>query len=281
MHMRRLISLSAFLLAASTLLLAQPATPTQDPAFANIWYGSVPPAGAQAPVLVFIHGLGGTASYFWVNNDMYSMAYTAGYRTAFISMNADNTPNSNTIAQNGAMIRNTLSTVAQHYQSKRLNMVGHSKGGLDIQFAIAYYPGVRGLVRQVFTLATPNQGSHLADWAYGPGKPYASQLGILSPGLASMQTNYVQIYRAAFDPIFAVAGIPFYSLAGTDYSGNSLTVITGPVLQGLTGEVNDGLVAPLETHLPSAWSTAVGAVPDNHFLMGTGSVAFPFIQPHI
>lgn len=281
MHVWRLIPLSACLLAASTFLLAQPATPTQDPAYANIWYGSVPPGGDQGPVVVFIHGLGGTASYFWVNNDMYSMAYTARYRTAFISMNADNTANTNTIAQNGIMIKSTLPAVAQHYLSKKLNMVGHSKGGLDIQYAIAYYPAIRGLVKQVFTLATPNAGSHLADWAFGPGKPIAYQLGLLSPGLASLQTTYVQTYRATFDPIFAAAGIPFFYLAGTAYSGNPLTMRTGPILQGLTGEANDGMVAPSETVLPSAWATSLGTIPDNHFLMGTGAAAFSFIQPYV
>lgn len=262
-------------------LEAQPSPPTADPTYPNVWYGAVPPGGGHAPVLVFIHGLGGTASFFWVGNDMYSMAYAGGYRTAFISMNADNTPNSATIAQNGVMIKTTLPVVAAHYGSRRLSMVGHSKGGLDTQYALGLYPAVRGLVRAVFTLATPNQGAQMADWAFGPGKPLANKLGLLSPGMASLEVANVQTYRSTWDPIFAAAGIPFYFLAGNSYGGNALTAVTGPILQGLSGQANDGLVAPTEAVLPWAWSTNLGTVPYNHFQMGTGSVSFPFIQANL
>jgi hypothetical protein len=212
---------------------------------------------------------------------MYSTAYIAGYRTAFISMNADNTRNSNTIAQNGAMIRQTLPVVLQHYQVKQVVLVCHSKSGMDAQYALASNAALRGDVRAVFTLSTPNQGSAMANWAFGPGKPYAQVLGLLSPGMASLQTVYVQAYRAQWDPIFAAAGIPFYYLGGTDYSGNGLTSITGPILHGLTGEANDGLVAPSETLLPLPWGANRGTVPDNHFLVGTGSVSFPVILPYL
>jgi hypothetical protein len=212
---------------------------------------------------------------------MYATAYNAGYRTAFISMNPDNTPGTNTIAQNGNMIKQTLGTVMQHYQVKRVVMVCHSKGGLDTQYAIATNTGVRGAIRAVFTLSTPNQGSAMANWAYGPGRAYAQQLGLLSPGMASLQTVYVQAYRAQWDPIFATAGIPFYYMGGTVFTGNSLTSLTGPILQGLTGEANDGLVAPSETTLSLPWGTNMGTVPDNHFLIGTGSVSFPVILPYL
>ncbi len=281
MKLLKLVTLAAVLLGAATALLGQPANPTADATLGNVWYGAVPPAGATAPVLVFIHGLGGTASYFWTNNDMYSMAYTAGYRTAFISMNADNTANTNTIAQNGVMIKNTLPTVAQHFQTRRLIMIGHSKGGLDIQYAMSAYSGIRGLVRAVFTLGTPNQGAQMADWAYGPGKQIAYQLGLLSPGMASLKVATVQTYRATFDPIFTTAGIPFFYLAGTDYNGNTITQVTGPILLGLSGQANDGLVAPTEAVLPAAYATNMGTVPDNHFLLGTGSVSFPVILPYL
>jgi pimeloyl-ACP methyl ester carboxylesterase len=273
--------LLALLLFTAGVLFGQP-MPTADPVVGNVWYGAVPPNGSTARVLVFIHGLGGTASFFWTNNnDMYSTAYNAGYRTAFISMNADNTPNSNTIAQNGNMIKQTLPTVLQHYQVNRVVMVCHSKGGLDAQYAIGTNAGTRSRVRAMFTLSTPNQGSAMADWASGPGKQLAQQLGLLSPGMASLQTTYVQAYRAQWDPIFAAAGIPFYYVGGTVYTGNRLTAVTGPILQGLTGEANDGLVAPSETTLPLPWGTNMGTVPNNHFLIGTGSVSFPVILPYL
>ena len=233
--------LSTTLLAASFGLLAQP-TPQPDLVAGNVWYGAVPP-GARAQVLVFIHGLSGDASYFWIGNDMYSMAYAAGYRTAFISMNADDTPNTASIPQNGTTIRSTLPVVARHYTTPELIMIGHSKGGLDIQYAMAKYPAIRGLVAAVFTLATSNQGSQLADWAFGPGKVLAGTLGLLSPGMANLRVATVQAYRAAFDPIFSAAGIPFYYLAGNSFTGRFPLGTTGRILKHISGEANDGFVA--------------------------------------
>jgi pimeloyl-ACP methyl ester carboxylesterase len=278
---RRLLVFAVLLFTFCLALIAQPPLPQPDAVQGNIWYGAIPPNGAQAPLLVFIHGLGGTANYFWINNDMYTDAYNAGYRTAFISMNADNSPGNNTIAVNGIVVKNTIPTVARHFATRKMYLIGHSKGGLDLQFAMANYPAIRALVKAVFTLGTPNQGSQMADWAFGPGKPYANSLGLLTPGMASLKVANVQTYRSTFDPVFSAAGIPFFYLAGNSFVGNSLTALTGPVLFGLSGQANDGLVAPSEAPLPPAYATTLGVIPDNHFLMGTGSVSFTYVQPQI
>src|ERR1051326_4459108 len=95
---------------------APPSAPplTTDPSFPNLFYGAVPPGGKSAPVLVFIHGLGGSfVDWIEINNcptsvpgckgsinDMYDLAYQGGYRTVFLSMNADNTNNSLSIQNN-------------------------------------------------------------------------------------------------------------------------------------------------------------------------------------
>src|SRR5438270_12651065 len=52
----------------------------------NIYYGATPDNGANAPVIVFVHGLHGAASDWWIGNDMYSFAFHGGFRTAFISL---------------------------------------------------------------------------------------------------------------------------------------------------------------------------------------------------
>lgn len=275
----RLILMSVLVAVFAAFAIAQPADPQPDPTVPNIYYGSVPPGGEAAPVLVFIHGLDGTASFFWTSgNDMYARAYTAGYRTAFISMSADNTPNNERVATNAAMIFSTLPVVLRHYGARKIFFIGHSKGGLDLQYAMAQYPGVRGAAAMVFTLATPNQGDALADWCFGPGKTIARLLGLFNPGMADLRTSVVQAYRAAFDPIFKTAGIPFYTLGGDDYTGNLSTQITGPVLKNLTGEANDGLVTPLESILDPSFATQMTIVHFNHYLIGTGSVSFPFVQ---
>lgn len=275
-----LLSLLLALFAAAAL--AQPADPQPDATAPNIFYGSVPPGGDNAPVLVLIHGLGGTAAFFWTGgNDMYAKAYAAGYRTAFISMSADNTPNTARVAANSTMIATTVPVVQRHYHVTQIVFICHSKGGLDLQYAMASYPALRAATSMVFTLSTPNQGSALADWCFGPGKLIAKALGLFNPGMADLRTVVVQAYRAAFDPIFRQAGIPFHTLAGDNYTGNHSTQITGPVLKRQTGEANDGLVTPSESRLDPAYATDMGTVHFNHYQIGSGSVAFPFIQARL
>lgn len=73
--------------------LQNPPDPQPDPPWIrSIYYGAVPPQNPDGPVLVFVHGYRGTADDWWTAtpldelNDMYIMAYQAGYRTAFVSL---------------------------------------------------------------------------------------------------------------------------------------------------------------------------------------------------
>src|SRR5262245_45177532 len=88
-----------------------PPDPVPDPAGQpNIWYGAIPLNGQEAPVLVFIPGMGQKANFFWTNgNDMYSDAYKAGYRTAFVSFAPDDGPPNNfAIAHNASILKTLL-----------------------------------------------------------------------------------------------------------------------------------------------------------------------------
>jgi pimeloyl-ACP methyl ester carboxylesterase len=251
---------------------------------ANVFYGAVPPSPpyvAHPTVLVFLHGLHGTASNWWVGNDAYQMAFRAGYRTAFISMNADNTPNDASLEDNAAMLRSTLPLVAEHYGTDKVIIVGHSKGGLDAQAAMLT-PEIRGLVRAVFTISTPNTGTELADWAFGPGLPIAARLGLLTPGVFSLRTQTVAAFRAAADPILKASGIPFFTLEGSDARGNPITGITGLILYDLApGQRNDGFVPVPRGRLPAEWSTDLGEVKTNHFDVDSGSEVFAKINARL
>jgi hypothetical protein len=269
-------------LACSAGAFAQPADPQADPNAPNVFYGAVPPGGDAAPVLVFIHGLGGTASFFWTNgNDMYSKAYAAGYRTAFISMSTDNTPNFNHTPANAAVLIASLPHVLATYGVRQVYFVCHSKGGIDTEYAMGTNLRVLSAAKTVFTLSTPNQGDALADWCFSKGKVLCKTLHQFNAGMADLRTTTVQAYRAAFDPIFEKAGIPFYTLGGDVYTGNPGTQITGPILKHLTGDANDGFVTPAESVLSSTFATEMAIVSFNHYQIGSGSVSFPFIQAHL
>ena len=83
-----------------------PPDPAPDPnGPPNIFYGAVAPYGEKGPVVVFLHGLGSQAQYWWTSNATYQMAYAMLYRTAFISFNADSSQNTASIAQNAATFK--------------------------------------------------------------------------------------------------------------------------------------------------------------------------------
>src|SRR5689334_10331425 len=132
----------------------------------TIYYGALPPGGGGSrPVLVFVQGLHSQANMWWTNgNDMYSDAYYAGYRTAFVDL-IDAGGGGGSIWANGQMLAGKLATIAAHYGVPSVNVVAHSKGGLDTNAAIVHY-GAAPKVQTLFQLASPNWGSQLADLAY-------------------------------------------------------------------------------------------------------------------
>ena len=145
-HMYKVASrpkvLSAFVLlwlalsgisSASAASNAQSTVPEPAPAAggpANIFYGAInPSAAANAPVLLFVHGLGSNAEYWFTsNNTMYEYVYNAGYRSAYVSLNADNSKNNATLAQNATTLEGLLPQVLAHYTTQQVYLVCHSKG---------------------------------------------------------------------------------------------------------------------------------------------------------
>jgi len=280
-------SLVAFVLAAA--LGAAPradaqATPSPDPLPSpqNVFYGEEPPDSA-APVILFVHGVNGVASDWWTVNDMYKLAFNAGYRTAFISLNPDNTRNNNSIEPNAGVLRAAMPAIVAHFKVAALYVVAHSKGGVDVQAAMLD-AAFSSRVKAVFTIATPHLGTELADWAFTTGRTVAASQGLLSPAVASLETATMAYVRSLADPASLFFGVPYYTMSATNYASppNPLLAVTGPTLLALTGGVpNDGIVTVPRTKLPSSYAVDLGTIPVNHFAAATGSLAFPRINAQI
>ncbi len=257
-------------------------TPAPGSPDLHIFYGETPPGGQHAPVLVFLHGLRGRAADWWENNDMYEFAHRAGYRTAFVSLSRDNTPNEARILDNANVIEDALPKIATRYGIDKFFVIAHSKGGLDVEAAISRGP-IASLVRAVFTVSTPNTGTELADWAFGPGRAAAGPLGLLTPAVADLRTGVVKEFRQRVDPVLNQLQIPFYTMKGITSRDNPLLRVTGRILTNLTGKDidNDGLVPANRTSLPIDYAVDVGAVFDNHFRTDSGNRVFPRINAYL
>ena len=288
-------------------LAAPPSAPpvTVDGTLPNLWYGAVPPHGQKGPVVVFIHGLGGEyQDWLEVNNcstssdpackgagnDMYDYAYQANFRTVFLSMNSDNSTNNASIQTNAAMLQSMFPLILSHYGVSKVFFVCHSKGGLDLQAAIAN-PQWIGIANLVITMGTPNQGDALANWIYLPANQALGQtLGLLTPAVKSMQVGNVEQLRVQWDGVFQQAQIPFYTLSGnTDTCPNTqgpcATLTTGSILTSITGGTgappNDGLVDHPESLLPQTYAMELGIVNCNHFQLRLGDNTFPYINAQV
>ncbi len=260
--------------------------PEPDPIDQNLFYGVIPGVGETGPVLVFVHGISGTAFHWWEGNDMYENAFDAGYRTAFISLNADNTPNTESISTNAAVLHDLLPKIALHFNTEQLYLIGHSKGGVDIQAAMLD-PSIAALVRAVFTISSPNWGTELADWAFSH-PVLAATLNLLTPAVFSLRTTNMAFFRSLADPILKPYGIPFYTFSGNKYLDNPLTLFTGAILQSLVpgpglhrDSFIDGFVTVGRSRLPADYSADLGVVLANHFETDSGNVSFPKIHARI
>jgi hypothetical protein len=263
--------------AAQTIPLPAPDPGAPDQ---NVFYGATPPIGVNGPVLVFVHGLKGRASDWWEGNDMYQLPYNWGYRSAYISLNADNTPNDAGLGANAAVLKALLPKIAQRFGVSQMYLVGHSKGGLDIQAALldaTIFP----LARAVITISTPNQGTELADWAF-QNPAVSGPMGLLTPGVFAMKTNNMAAFRAAADPILKAMGIPFFTIAGTKFTGNPLTAVTGGILATLApGQANDGFVTVPRSRLSADYAIDLGTIATHHFQTDSGGVVFARLNGRI
>ncbi|HEY63328.1 MAG TPA: hypothetical protein G4O02_02035 [Caldilineae bacterium] len=270
----------------------QPLPPTGDCTLDNIFYGAVPPGGEQGDVLVFVHGLSGLAEDWWAENttaglnDMYILAYNAGYRTAFVNLNvAAATPPechvkrrpANDMMGNGKVLSQQLDAITQHYGVSQVDIIAHSKGGVDAQAATVWW-GAWPKVRNVFTLGTPHQGSLLADLLWSPEGFWVSiLLGQRDQATFSMRTGSMQLFRSLTDPATVDDNIHYYSGAGNHWNTpGTIYEITGEWLQNHPeGGDNDGAVTVASTSLAGAETLFLE--PWNHAEVYLGRNAFPYI----
>ena len=290
-----------------------PPAPTVDPLYPNVFYGAVNPSFGdyKTPVLVFVPGLGGVACDWYSTgstgnapcvengvaapiNNMYAYAYQWGYRTAFISPNTNNTPATSSIQADGTVLQSVIPRVSSYFNAPQMYFIGHSKGGLDLQQAILD-GGITPYVKGIFTVATPNQGTALATWAFLPGSAtYVQEIETLfgfnldTPAIGDMTLANMATFRAAADPVFQqIPNKPFFYFSGDGYGNSTLTAATGSLLLQLVPGTdlsvqNDGLVTVGETQLPPQYSNELGVIQAaDHFQMNLGSISFSKIRGRI
>ena len=196
----------------------------------------------------------------------------------------------NSTEARGEQLIDQLEVITAITGKPKVNLIGHSHGGLDVRYVAAVRPD---LVASVSSVATPHKGAALADYlranvangsftgnvvAYfanslgtviglltghtNPQDAIAALDSLTSAGLATFNAHYPQGVPATAcgSGAATVNGIKYYSWSGTGLLTNALDVSDGSL--ALTAlvypEANDGLVGRCSSHLGTV-------IRDNYF----------------
>lgn len=152
-------SFTGFATAAAVLSLAEPSAAMADtgPAVDNY-------AATQYPI-VLVHGLSGTDRYANVLDYWYGVAADLEAHGADVYV-ANLSGFQSDLGANGrgeqllAYVKQVLAATG----AQKVNLIGHSQGGLSVRYVAAVAPD---LVASVTTIGTPHRGSEFADYVAG------------------------------------------------------------------------------------------------------------------
>lgn len=271
--------------AVVSILVAAVATLAVQPAWSITWPWEY--TKTKYPI-VLEHGLGGFDELFGVYSYWYGIdsALRSGGATVYVTTVSQ----LNSTQARGEQLIDQIEQIVAITGKPKVNLIGHSHGGLDVRYVAAVRPD---LVASVTSVGSPHKGAALADYLRAnvsggsftesvlaffanslgtviglltghtnPQDAIAALDSLTSAGLATFNASYPQGVptTACGQGAASVGGIRYYSWSGTGVLTNALD-ISDPAL-GLSSlvypEANDGLVGRCSSHLGTV-------IRDNYF----------------
>jgi len=239
---------------------------------------------SKAPI-VFVQGKNGSSTSWYGEttyhgvNDMYTMAYDAGYQTVFVQLYDAAGKGSENQYTNGRLLADMLGEISRHFNGQKVNIIAHSKGGPDTQAALIHY-GAYSYVDKVITLGSPHYGSELADLSYSWYAGWLGELlGMNDAGTYSLQVGEMAKFRSVTDSNPNRSKNKYYTVAGTN-KGPALSALSlGGAYLSFYG-ANDGLVTVTSSKLPYGTHLFTDNTID-HDNIRQGSKVFSRIEPYL
>lgn len=174
-----------------------------------------------------------------------------------------------TIEENAAAIAATIDLALKETDAEKVNIIAHSKGGLDSRYLITHL-GYAEKIASLTTMSTPHHGSALVDFLNRLPKPLFRKLTqILDRSFAAFGDDSPDSYTSALQ--LAPAYCKIFNEQTPDASGvlyqsygsimrfsfsDSLLFFPHLILWWMTGERNDGLV----TESSAQWGNYLGTL---------------------
>lgn len=229
--------------------------------------------------IVLAHGMAGFDALFGVYEYWYGIP--DGLRDKGATVFVTEVSQFNATEVRGEQLIDQIETITAITGKPKVNLIGHSHGGLDVRYVAAVRPD---LVASATSVGSPHKGAELADYlaanveggsftesvlAYfanslgtvlglltgssNPQDAIAALGSLTSDGVAAFNVSYPQGVPATAcgEGAYAVNGVRYYSWSGTGLFTNALDVSdTGMGLTSLFyDEANDGLVGRCSSHL--------------------------------
>lgn len=229
--------------------------------------------------IVLAHGMAGFDSLFGVYEYWYGIpsALDDGGARVFVT----NVSQFNSTEARGEQLLAQVQQIVAITGKPKVNLIGHSHGGLDVRYVAAVRPD---LVASVTTVGSPHKGADLANFlrdnvregsitegalaffaeslgtvlglltgSSNPQNAVAALESLSSSGMSAFNARYPQGVPSSScgEGAASVNGVRYYSWSGTGVLTNALDV--SDAAMGLTslfyGESNDGLVGRCSSHL--------------------------------
>lgn len=182
------------------------------------------------------------------------------------------------VEYNAKIVRDTIMKYAA--QGKQVVLIGHSKGGLDSEAALALYPETRDHVRALVTIQSPYGGSPIADDLL----EHPELKAVLSAGVEALGGDPacgIDLTYEARQKFLAKhpmpPGIPTVCMASNRCSPFSPLFTTAEYMKDRYHIPSDGLVSPKDAFIPGSRTVTLQGV--DH-LDSTVSELNPFLPYH-
>lgn len=159
--------------------------------------------------IVLAHGMAGFDSLFGVLDYFYGIEseLKSGGAKVYIT----HVPQFNTSEARGEALLAQVQDVLARSGAKKVNLIGHSHGGLDVRYVAAVRPD---LIASVTTVGTPHKGADLADYLRSNLKGGSFTEGVLAYFANSLGT-VLGLLSGHTQPQDAIAALGALSKTGT------------------------------------------------------------------